>query len=180
MTGWIAKSLAGAAMFLLAACGGDSSPIDALGGGQETVEPALEVVSIPLTPGPGINGRTDWFGAQSLATMDILVTARDDRAWGVLWQLVHGTEGTPGDLPEGAMALGIFLGQRPSGGYTVAFESVSLEDGQVVARYLETAPPAGAIVSQALTAPYAVRLVRASDAPVQFVRTSSGGGNPFN
>ena len=41
-------------------------------------------------------------------------------------------------------------------------------------RYLETAPPADAIVSQALTAPYAVRLVRADDAPIQFVRIRTG------
>ena len=180
MTRWIALGFTGAAMLLLAACGGDSSPIDALGGGQEPTGPPLEVISIPLSPGPGINGRTDWFGAQSLATIDILMTARDDRAWGVLWQLVHGKDGTPGDLPEGAMAVGVFLGQRPTGGYTVSFESVTLEDGQVIARYIETEPPSGAIVSQALTAPYAVRLVRASDAPVQFVRLSSGSNGSTN
>jgi len=176
---WIANGLAGAAMLALAGCGDDSSPIDALGGGQEPVTPPVEVVTIPLSPGPGINGRNDWFGAQSAANMDILVTARDERAWRILWQLVH-AEGAPGELPEGAMAVGVFLGQRPSGGYTVAFESVALVDGQVVARYLETTPPADAIVTQALTSPYAVRLVQASDGPVQFVRASSAGGNPPN
>jgi hypothetical protein len=165
------KGLAGAAMLLLAACGGDSSPIDALGGGQETVEPPVDVVAIPLTPGPGINGRNDWFGAQSAANMDILVTARDERSWRILWQLV-GSE-PPGELPEGAMAIGVFLGQRSSGGYTAAFESVSLAEGQVIARYIETTPPADAIVSQALTSPYAVRLVRANGAPIQFVRIGS-------
>lgn len=163
-------------MLSLAACGGDSSPIDALGGGQEPVQTQLSPVSVSLSPGPGINGRTDWFGAQSWAMTDILLTARDERAWQVLWQLIDLEAGPPGELPEGAMAVAVFLGQRPTGGYTAAFESVSLEeDGQVVARYLETAPPAGAIVSQALTAPYAVRLVRADDGVVQFVRASSGG-----
>lgn len=176
---WIANGLAGAAMLVLAGCGDDSSPIDVLGGGQEPVTPPVEVVTIPLSPGPGINGRNDWFGAQSAANMDILVIARDERAWRILWQLVH-ADGTPGELPEGAMAVGVFLGQRSSGGYTAAFESVSLVDGEVIARYRETAPPADAIVSQALTSPYAVRLVRASNAPVQFVRVSSRGGSPTN
>ena len=83
---------------LVAGCGGESSPINELGGGQE-VDPPVEVVSIPLTPGPGISGRNDWFGAQSAATMDILVTARDERSWRILWQLV-GDE-APGELPEG-------------------------------------------------------------------------------
>ena len=174
MAQWFSFGLAGAAMLLLAGCGGESSPIDALAGGQEAAEPPVEVVTIPLTPGPGINGRTDWFGAQSAATMDILVSARDERAWRILWQLV-GQE-PPGDLPEGAMAVGVFLGQRRSGGYTVAFESVALAEGTVIARYVETVPPEDAIVSQALTAPYAVRLVRANDAPLQFIRTGSGGG----
>ena len=161
-----------AALLMLAGCGGDSSPIDALGGGQEPVDPPVEVVTIPLTPAPGVNGRTDWFGAQSAAAMDILVTARDERAWRIIWQLVG--QDPPGELPEGAMAVGVFLGQRPTGGFTVAFESVVLDDGQVVARYLETVPPRDAIVSQALTAPYAVRLVRAERGPVQFVRIGSG------
>lgn len=174
MAQWFSFGLAGAAMLLLAGCGGGSSPIDALAGGQETVEPPVEVVTIPLTPGPGINGRTDWFGSQSAATMDILISARDERAWRILWQLV-GQE-PPGEMPEGAMAVGVFLGQRRSGGYTVAFESVALAEGTVIARYVETVPPEDAIVSQALTAPYAVRLVRANDAPLQFIRSGPGGG----
>ena len=160
-----------ALLLLLAGCGGESSPIDALGGGQEPIESPVEAATESLSPGPGINGRTDWFGAQSAANMDILVTARDERSWRIIWQLV-GQE-PPGDLPEGAMAVGIFLGQRPSGGYTVAFERVAVSGGQVVARYLETVPPTDAIVSQALTAPYAVRLVRAHRGPIQFTRIGS-------
>ena len=171
--GRVITAVLASAMLALSGCGGDSSPIDALGGGQEPVGQSAAPASVSLSPGPGINGRTDWFGARSAAAMDIMVTARDERAWSVLWQLVD-KDLRPGDLPEGAMAVGIFLGQRPSGGYTVAFESVSVVDGQVVARYLETAPPPGSIVTQGLTAPYAVRLVKAHDAPVQFVRIGSG------
>ncbi len=167
-------ALLGPALLVLSGCAGDSSPIDALGGGQQPLNQTDEAASESLSPGPGINGRTDWFGAQSAAAMDILVTARDQRSWRVLWQLVD-RESLPGDLPDGAMAVGVFLGQRPTGGYTVAFESVSVVDGQVVARYLETTPPPDSIVSQGLTAPYAVRLVRAHNAPVQFVRSGPGG-----
>ena len=167
--------LAAAALLLLAGCGADTSPIDALGGGQEPTVPVVEELSIPLTPGPGINGRTDWFGAQSAANMDILVTARDERSWRIIWQLV-GQE-PPGELPEDAMAVGVFLGQRPSGGYTVAFERVTVSENQIVARYLETVPPTDAIVSQNLTAPYAVRLVRAHRGPIQFTRIGSGAGS---
>ena len=98
------SGLAAVALLLLAGCGADTSPIDALGGGQESAVPAVEELSIPLTPGPGINGRTDWFGAQSAANMDILVTARDERSWQIIWQLV-GQE-PPGALPEDAMAVG--------------------------------------------------------------------------
>ncbi len=167
------SGLLGIVLLVLSGCAEDTSPIDALGGGQEPVEPvAEEPEMVPLSPGPGINGRTDWFGAQSAANMDILVTARDERSWQILWQLV-GQE-SPGSLPEGAMAVGVFLGQRPTGGFTVAFERVVLSEGQVVARYLETVPPTDAIVSQALTAPYAVRLVQAHNGPIQFTRIGSG------
>lgn len=149
----------------LAACGGGNSPIDLLGGGQEAVPP-VESLGIPLAAGPGIDGRHDWFGSQSAGQLDVQITARDQRGWEILWQLVG--EPAPGDLPDGTMALAVFLGPRPSGGYTVAFDRVVRQDGLVVADYRETTPPPDALVSQALTAPYAIRLVQADDAPVRF------------
>ncbi|NNG03209.1 MAG: protease complex subunit PrcB family protein [Inquilinus sp.] len=155
-----------AAALALAGCGGDGSPIDLLGGGQEPLPP-VESLGIPLAAGPGINGRHDWFGAQSAGQLDVQITARDQRGWEILWQLVG--EPPPGELPEGSMALAIFLGSRPTGGYTVAFDRVTRQDGLVVAGYRETTPPPDALVSQAFTAPYAIRLVQADSAPVQFV-----------
>ena len=154
----------------LGACGGDSSPFDLLGGGQATVQSIAggyrESLGIPLAAGPGIAGRHDWFGAQSAGQLDVQITARDQRGWEILWQLVG--EPPPGELPEGTMALAIFLGPRPTGGYTVAFDRVVKQDGLVVAGYRETTPPPDALVSQAFTAPYAIRLVQADSAPVQF------------
>mgnify|MGYP001828945318 CR=1 FL=1 len=154
-----------AAVLAVSACGGDSSPIDLLGGGQQAVPP-VESLGIPLAAGPGIAGRHDWFGAQSVGQLDVQITARDQRGWEILWQLVG--EPPPGDLPADSMALAVFLGSRPSGGYTVAFDRVVRQDGVVIAGYRETTPPPDALVSQALTAPYAIRLVQADTAPVQF------------
>ncbi len=170
----IFKGLAlGAAVLLVTAC--DASMLGPGGEGAEAVaEPEQEAaaepaeVAQPLALAPAIDGRRDWFGARSAAMMDILVTARDERSWRVLWQLVG--QDPPGALPEGAMGLGVFLAGRPSGGYTVNFREVALIGGDVVAQIHETTPPDGAIVTQGITAPYAVRLVQYHDAPVRFSR----------
>ncbi len=153
MRGAWKAAVAGAALLALAGCG--DGFMGAAGGPV-------------LGPAPMILDRSDWSGAQSAAFNDMTVTARDERGWRLLWQLVG--EAPPGPLPEGAMAVAVFLGQRPTAGYSVAITDVRSGSGRVVATYRETTPPAGDVTATVLTAPYAIRLAPLDSRPVDYQR----------
>ena len=154
------------APLLLAACvgaGDDDGMGDAAAPGSGTAVAEAQPITGPV---PRINNRINWSGQQSAAFNDMFVTAREERGWRLMWQLI-GDE-PPGPLPEDAMAVAVFLGARPSAGYQVAITDV-LDDGdEVLVQYLETPPAPGATTAQILTAPYAVELVPLSTLPVAF------------
>jgi len=59
--------------------------------------------------------------------------------------------------------LAAYWGVKPTGGYSLAVESARLEGGRVTVQLTLREPPPDAIVTQALTYPYAVALVRDLD-----------------
>jgi len=96
----------------------------------------------------------------------MFVTARDRRGWELLWQLAG--EAPPGPLPENAIGVGVFLGMRPTAGSGVEVVDVLYWPQEVLVVYEEIPPPADAPAAQALTAPYAIAVAPASEAPVHF------------
>ncbi len=66
------------------------------------------------------------------------------------------------DSGEGTY-LAAYWGERPTGGYSLAVESARLEGDRVTVRLLLEEPPRDAVVTQALTYPYAVAVVRDLD-----------------
>jgi hypothetical protein len=63
------------------------------------------------------------------------------------------------DVGEGTY-LAAYWGEKPTGGYSLAVESARLEGDRVTVRLALKEPPPDAIVTQALTYPYAVAVVR--------------------
>jgi hypothetical protein len=59
--------------------------------------------------------------------------------------------------------LAAYWGQKPTGGYSLAVESARIEGDRVTARLALEEPPRDALVTQALTHPYAVAVVRNLD-----------------
>ena len=59
--------------------------------------------------------------------------------------------------------LAAYWGRKPTGGYSLAVESARLEGDRVTVRLVLNEPPRDAIVTQALTYPYAVAVVRDLD-----------------
>jgi hypothetical protein len=96
--------------------------------------------------------------------------------WRALWQQVG--RDSPRSLEVGReMGLVVFLGERTTGGHSVAFTGVRIQDGRFVAEYRGTAPAPDALTTQALTYPWAFAVVPRSDLPVQWVNaTPSSGG----
>ena len=75
------------------------------------------------------------------------------------------SEATGADVPDsGAGAyLAAYWGRKPTGGYSLAVESARLEGDRVTVRLALEEPPRDAVVTQALTYPYAVAVVRDLD-----------------
>jgi hypothetical protein len=96
---------------------------------------------------------------------------RDVAAWNDHWRAV-GQEAPRPLVPAREMAIVVFLGARRTGGYAVEITGVETSSEGVIVTTRESAPPPGAMVTQALTQPWALALVPASDRPVQ-VRAAS-------
>ncbi|WP_366655741.1 protease complex subunit PrcB family protein [Fodinicurvata sp. EGI_FJ10296] len=117
---------------------------------------------------PTIEGQSSWSGNLAAAGMDLTSVARDERGWLILWQLIG--EEPPADLPDDTMAVGVFLGARPTDGYSVGINEVVSSDNGMVVRYSENEPAVGADVADAVIAPYTVMLLPESADVVHFER----------
>lgn len=139
---------------------------DRNGAAAETGPSQPTVVAASLPAGPSLGGRQQWSGQQSAARIDLTMTARDDRGWRILWQLV-GQE-PPGALPAGAMAVAAFVDERPTAGYELVVSGVrSGPDGMVVT-IGERMPSPTVPVAQVVTAPYLVALLPLGSGDVRF------------
>lgn len=114
---------------------------------------------------------------------------RDQKSWAVLWERVPGVlsladrlstnEPTfeiyaPRPPPEidftRFVAVAVFLGDRPTGGYEVQFLDPVLEKDVLMIRYRER-KPAGA-VTMAITQPFAIRLFPKADVRIEVVKVA--------
>ncbi len=59
--------------------------------------------------------------------------------------------------------LAVYWGEKPTGGYSLAVRSARLDGERVTTSLVLEEPPRGAVVTQALTYPYAVAVVRDLD-----------------
>ena len=140
----------------------------------------------PPGPGmrpPGIDGLFEWNGTQAGVQGRTTLIAKTEQEWQDMWQLAASPP--PGPLPQGWMAIGIFLGMRQTAGFSVAIEGITeqvttdqrfTEQGlpasrEVVISYGERIPAPGAMTAQMLTSPYVIRIVPRSDWPTRFVQT---------
>lgn len=100
------------------------------------------------------------------------VLVRETPRWKDLWEEIHSGSFPIPPLPgidfRKKCVAGIFMGEKESGGYSIAVEAIREFPDRVVVFVKETAPQPGAMVTMALTRPWqAVRLARTSK-PVFF------------
>jgi hypothetical protein len=83
---------------------------------------------------------------------------RNQDEWKALWRRHSSTDTNPPPAPiidfNREMVVGIFLGEKPTGGYEVEIVRAELSDSSLYFYYLEKSPPPGAMVTQALTQPF--------------------------
>jgi hypothetical protein len=102
------------------------------------------------------------------------VVVRTGAEWQALWQ--QHAPGRPAPRVDfGAdMVVGIFLGTRPSAGYTVEIVAATADDSGVKVEYREGRPGKGMMAAMILTAPFHLVRLAARDGAVGFVRVGEG------
>ncbi len=108
-------------------------------------------------------------GSASLIEERREVVIRSAGEWQTLWK-GHSPQAPPRvDLSTGVV-VGVFLGSRPTAGYSVQIERVRLDGAKAVVEYRESAPDPGGVVAQILTAPFHLVRVAGRPAVVEFRR----------
>jgi hypothetical protein len=90
--------------------------------------------------------------------------------WTSLWKEL-GSDGPrpPVDFAR-STALGVFLGSRPTVGYSVKIDAIERQGAELVVTYRERQPAPTDMVAQMLTAPYVLVTIDKFDGRVRFVR----------
>jgi hypothetical protein len=106
------------------------------------------------TPPAGAALRTVERGSQSNIESARQVVVRTAAEWTALWKTHNFDKPAPHVDFDSEMVVGVFMGSRPTAGYSVMITSVSERDGALVVGYSERSPRPGAMTAQVLTFPY--------------------------
>jgi PrcB C-terminal len=102
------------------------------------------------------------------------VVVRSAKEWTTLWKQV----GTDRPLPKvdfaTSMVVGVFLGTRPTGGYTVEITGVQVEGQDLVVSYQERKPGRDELAAQVITSPYDLAIVDRHEGQVRFRSAGKG------
>ena len=82
------------------------------------------------------------------------VIARAAEEWVKLWREHAGERGRPSVDFAREMVVGVFLGSRPTGGFSIEVVGAREEGSALVVQYRETRPPPRSVAAQILTSPY--------------------------
>lgn len=107
-----------------------------------------------------------------------MVVARTPFAWRALWEGIGRPPPVEFDASRG-IAAAVFLGLRRTGGYGLTIESVERRGAFMVVRIVEVRPAPDAMVTQALTSPYLIRMIPKTEFPVAVERADAADGGLF-
>ena len=114
----------------------------------------------------------EWRGGDSGITVFREVVIRTGAEWRALWKEHTAPHVPPPPVPPvdftTSQVVGVFLGQRSSGGYAVDILSLSDAGNALTVTYRETRPAAGTLQITVLTQPFHLRVVPRREGPVRF------------
>jgi hypothetical protein len=96
------------------------------------------------------------------------VVVRTQAEWDKLWTSHGGDRKKPEVDFSKEMVVGVFMGSRPSAGYTITIKSTVSKDGNLIVNYEEKKPGQGTLTAQILTAPYHLVTVPRTTGTVAF------------
>jgi len=112
--------------------------------------------------------RTIEKGAQSNVDDRLTASARTEAEWGAVWKKHNFDKPAPAVDFSKEMVVAVFMGSRPTAGFSVEIVSASPRDGKLLVTYREAQPAPGSISAQVLTAPYHIAAIPKSTLPVAF------------
>ncbi len=116
------------------------------------------VTTPPVTTSPGSSASRQLAGGSNAAASDFqVIVARDAASLSTIWNTAYGRQSNVPALPtllSGRSVVGVFLGQRPTGGYSVSLASARIVSGVLELRVNVAAPGPGSITTQSLTSPW--------------------------
>lgn len=121
----------------------------------------------------------EWKGQHTQVHTAAQISAKTQDEWTKLWDAAHSSSHFPPPaapaLPEGKMALGIFLGMQSSPD-TVEVTGVAEAGGQTVVNWKTVEPPFNGnapFVATVMHEPYLLKWVDKTDTPVVFQRENA-------
>src|SRR5262245_6028159 len=116
-------------------------------------------------------------GYRSGVREPLQVVIRKQDEWNAFWKQHSSIDTNPQLAPsvdfDREMVVGIFLGEKPTGGYEVEIVRAERRDSSLYFYYREKSPPPGAMVTQALTQPFhLVRVAKYDNPQIVFRRDS--------
>jgi len=133
----------------------------------------LQTSAPPKPPAPPMVPMTIDKGDQSNVDAAKQVVARTEAEWVALWNRHAPDRKRPAVDFSGQMVVGLFMGSRPTAGYSVAIVSTIQANGVMTVRYRESMPPRDAITAQVITSPFVLVTVPAFTGDVRFEKEKS-------
>jgi PrcB C-terminal len=93
---------------------------------------------------------------------------KTEAAWKQLWQHHSPDRPRPAVDFTKEMVVGVFMGSRPTAGYSLEIVSAIVANGTLVVRYRDAAPPRGTMTAQVITSPYHLVAVSLFPGDVKF------------
>ena len=116
--------------------------------------------------------RTIARGAQSNVDAPRQAVARTPAEWTALWRAHDYDKPAPTIDFSREMVVAVFMGSRPTAGYTVEIVSVKEAGGSLIVSYREQSPARDALTAQVLTAPFHFAAVPKFAGDIRFEKSS--------
>jgi hypothetical protein len=112
-------------------------------------------------------------GQMSGVTAAAQIVVRSNAEWEKLWKSHAAAQPLPAVDFTREMVAAVFLGSRPTGGFSVEIVDGRREGEALVLDYVERRPSPDAITTQALTSPFHIVRVEAQAGEVRFRRVAA-------
>jgi hypothetical protein len=124
---------------------------------------AAALLAMTVMQAAGSGPRTVEKGDQSNIEDAKQILVRTDAEWTQLYRQHKFDKPAPKIDFSKEMIVAVFMGSRPTAGFSTAIVSATAANGALNVRYSESRPPAGTITAQVLTFPYHIAAIPKAD-----------------